>query len=116
MPQRLTWVSRIHSNNDPDGEHWPTVKRWVELVNEASVKFGKEFNLGPLIKDYMSSVGFIDIHERYVKIAIGPWPKGKKNKEMGVLQREHICDCVVSLRDGYWTIGWANHVCQTWTD
>lgn len=92
---RLMSMNRIHSNNDPDGETWPTVKRWVELVNEASVKFGKEFNLGPLIKDYMLSVGFVDIHEKYVKIAIGPWPKGKKNKEMGVLQREHICDCVV---------------------
>lgn len=92
---RLTQIYRIHSNDDPDGMKWPMVKQWVELVNEASVKFGKEFNLGPLIKDYMSSVGFVDIHEKFVKIPIGPWAKGEKNKEMGVLQREHICDCVV---------------------
>lgn len=77
------------------GKTWPTVYEWVKLVNEASVKFGKEFNLGPKITDYMSSVGFIDIREKFVKIPIGPWAKGKKNKEMGVLQREHICDCVV---------------------
>ena len=94
-------LRRVYSKNDTEAKIWPTIKQWVNLVNEAFVKFGKEFNLGPQIKEYMSSVGFVDIHEKYVKIPVGPWAKGKKNKEIGALQREHFCDCVVSNHNGF---------------
>lgn len=104
----LIKADQIHSNKDKTMVSSPGVKEWVELVNEGSSKFGKVLDMGPKLKDLMRTAGFVDIQERVVQIPCGPWAKGQKAKEMGVYQREHLCECVDAFTLALFTrvLGW----------
>jgi len=67
---------------------------WVEQMNEASKKFGKEFRICATLKKNMEEAGFVDVHEEVYKVPIGPWAKGKKNKELGIYYRAQFIDAV----------------------
>ncbi len=109
------------------------ISEWQRLVNEATVKFGKELDVAGRIKQLMIECGLEDVTERVVQVSsgvtalcamsrlticeqipIGPWAKGKKNKEIGMFQREHICDCVDAYTIGLFTriYGWSVDECR----
>lgn len=67
---------------------------WVEQMNEASKKFGKEFRVCAVLKKNMEDAGFVDVREEIYKVPIGPWAKGKKNKELGIYYRAQFVDAV----------------------
>lgn len=100
--------TQIHSNKDKSMASSPGVKQWVELVNEGSSKFGKVLDMGPKLRELMTTAGFVDIQEKVVQIPCGPWAKGQKAKEMGVFQREHLCECVDAFTLALFTrvLGW----------
>jgi hypothetical protein len=67
---------------------------WVEQMNEASKSFGKELRTANGLKKHMENAGFVDLHEEIYKVPIGPWAKGKRNKELGMYYRAQFVDAV----------------------
>ena len=53
-----------YSDSDPDLDNSPNLRDWVQLINEASSKFGKEFNIAPQLKQLMIDAGWTDVGQR----------------------------------------------------
>ncbi|KAF1953458.1 S-adenosyl-L-methionine-dependent methyltransferase [Byssothecium circinans] len=84
--------------------------QWQELCNEASKKFGKEVQTAGLLKSQVLNAGFVDVHEKIVKVPIGPWPKDPKMKELGRYHREQLSQGI-----GPYTLGFLGKV-QGWSE
>lgn len=50
----------------------PNMRRWVELHNEAGRRFGKETNVAPHFKLWMSDAGFTNVKEEIYKVRSFP--------------------------------------------
>jgi SAM-dependent methyltransferase len=70
------------------------LRDWVEQMNEASLKFGKELKTGASLRGYMVQAGLVDVQEEIYKVPIGPWAKGKTFKELGAFYRAQFIDAV----------------------
>lgn len=70
------------------------LKNWVEEMNEASKRFGKELKTANKVKTFMQDAGFADVHEEIYKCPIGPWAKGRRYKELGIYYRAQFHDAV----------------------
>lgn len=57
-------------------------------MNGGANQLGKRFDWAPKLPDVLKEVGFEDIHVGFVKCAVGPWPKDKRKKEMGLWAAE----------------------------
>jgi SAM-dependent methyltransferase len=65
--------------------------QWVDLLQEASRKFGKSMLDMDNWKERMIKTGFTGVGCRIEKIPLGPWPKDKKKKEIGAyMQAEQL--------------------------
>ncbi|KAF8536850.1 TAM domain methyltransferase, partial [Trichophaea hybrida] len=74
------------------------------LTEEASVKMGRRFNTGADQKKWMEEAGFIDV------LPFGPWPKDKKLKEIGFMQKMQLQDALEPYCLALFTrvLGWSN--------
>ncbi|KAF1833620.1 S-adenosyl-L-methionine-dependent methyltransferase [Decorospora gaudefroyi] len=63
---------------------------WQTLCHDAAKNFGKDMMAGETMKQRMLDAGFVDVHEKLVKVPLGPWPKDPRMKEIGRYQREHV--------------------------
>ena len=68
---------------EPD--NW-MVKYW-DMVADGLVPFGVCFRDAPKLKGMMEAAGFINITERLFFTPIGPWPKNRALKEVGLYWR-----------------------------
>ncbi|EME48302.1 hypothetical protein DOTSEDRAFT_42524 [Dothistroma septosporum NZE10] len=91
MQEYAAWIS---SHDDPDLTKAPHTKQWQELIDEASLKFGKRMNVAHEQKGWIEAAGFVDVVDDVVEVPIGPWAKGAKLKEIGRYQREHMNACI----------------------
>lgn len=91
MQEYAAW---LYSKGDPSLDNCPNVKRWLDLVNESSAKFGKEIDMAHRQKQLMEDAGFVDVQERPFAIPLGTWAKGKKAKELGVLKQQVVLESV----------------------
>lgn len=87
---------------------------WQDLCNEAAVKFKKDIRAGSTLKERIIEAGFVDVHEKVVKIPIGPWPKDPKMKEIGRYQREHVAMGIEPYTLGFIgkVLGWSEAECR----
>jgi hypothetical protein len=108
------------------------VVEWLQLLNEASVKFGKKLNVAKMQKQYMIDAGFVDVHDDIykvcaglvdrlvaleevtradiaVKVPGGSWPKDRKLKTIGMYQLEHLVASVEPFSLALFTrvLGWS---------
>jgi hypothetical protein len=61
---------RIKSDdNSINNAKW--IVEWLQLLNEASVKFGKKLNVAEMQKQYMIDAGFVDVHDDIYKVCAG---------------------------------------------
>jgi hypothetical protein len=65
-------------------------QRWMGLVMDGAKAMGKDWNRVPMYKSYLEEIGFVDIVECRFNYPIGSWPKGAKNKTLGVWGRANI--------------------------
>ena len=47
------------------------IVEWQQLLNEASVKFGKKLIVAEMQKQYMIDAGFVDVHDDIYKVCAG---------------------------------------------
>lgn len=65
MQEYEAWIG---SEKDPAMESAQNVKKWVDLCEEASVRFGKRLSAAGDQKEYMINAGFIDVHDEVYKV------------------------------------------------
>ena len=46
------------------------MRDWIQLINEASSKFGKEFNIAPQLKKLMTDTGWVDVGQKIVHVSL----------------------------------------------
>jgi hypothetical protein len=57
---------------------------WPALFNQIGEKTGLTFDVAGNMKKWMEEAGFVNVVEKPVRIAVGKWPKDKKQKELGL--------------------------------
>ena len=57
--------------------------RCSDIAREASLKFGKNMTVAPLMKKMIEEAGFVDVIEKRYKWPVGEWPADHRLKEIG---------------------------------
>ncbi len=60
----------IFSDDDTLNETGKATKQWVELLDEASIKFGKRLNVASQHKQRMIDAGFVDVQDDIYKVCV----------------------------------------------
>jgi SAM-dependent methyltransferase len=55
-------------SDDGTMEKAVNLKQWQELCNNAAAQFGKEIRIADTLKQRMVDAGFVDVHERIIKV------------------------------------------------
>ncbi|OJJ46515.1 hypothetical protein ASPZODRAFT_25608 [Penicilliopsis zonata CBS 506.65] len=88
----------------------PFTKQMVELIQEASIKFGKPMADMDTWADALQDAGFVDVVCKIIKVPISPWPADPKKKEIGryfqVQQQQGISSYVPGLLTN--VLGWSS--------
>ncbi|WEW57242.1 hypothetical protein PRK78_002707 [Emydomyces testavorans] len=74
--------------------------RNADLVLGASRKLGRDPCPGPRLKGWIEDGGFTNITEKCFKLPIGPWPKDRRLKEIGLWNQMQFLQGVEA-----WTMG-----------
>ncbi|RMJ22667.1 Methyltransferase [Aspergillus sp. HF37] len=72
----------------------PSCVKWAELLEEASIKFGKRFNIPHLYKGWMEDAGYKNVKEDIYKIPFSPWAKDRRMKELGAYQQVNLMEAL----------------------
>ncbi|KAK5042937.1 hypothetical protein LTR84_011993 [Exophiala bonariae] len=72
--------------------HVPHMADWLDKLNDGLSAIGKPSRIIHLLKGYMEEAGFLDVREEIYKLPIGPWAKGRRNKELGLFFLAHCAN------------------------
>ncbi|EOD49373.1 Methyltransferase type 11 [Neofusicoccum parvum] len=84
------------------------LNQFLATLEEGCTKLGKELYPGPLAEGWMKEAGFVNVHARMYKVPLGPWPKDKKMKEIGLVNLMQYLDGLESFSFRMFTsvLGW----------
>lgn len=69
---------------------------WGKNCVEAGIKLGREWTNGIHYKRWMEEIGFEDVREKIFEVPTSPWPRGSKQKELGLWFGEDLMDAMAS--------------------
>ncbi|KAL2218104.1 methyltransferase [Thermoascus aurantiacus ATCC 26904] len=77
-----------------DGSHLRSEMflKGLDLVTEASIKFGKSMRTMGTWKEKMKQAGFVNVTEKIYKLPQKPWPDDLKQKELGLYHQANILE------------------------
>ncbi|MAD85599.1 MAG: hypothetical protein CL912_21775 [Deltaproteobacteria bacterium] len=92
------------STNPPDN----AFTKWNALMLEASIKMDKPLNNPPKYAEWMRDAGFTDVHSSLYKWPSNTWPKGKKEKTLGLWNMVNTLDGLEGFTMAMFTrvLGW----------
>ena len=67
---------------------------WGKGCVEAGKVLGREWTNGVHYKRWMEEVGFEDVKEKIFEVPTSPWPKGRKQKELGMWWQADLLDAL----------------------
>ncbi|KEZ42062.1 Uncharacterized protein SAPIO_CDS6479 [Scedosporium apiospermum] len=102
MQEYDAWVF----SDDDSFERAPWTREWVEKLDEASLKFGRQINIAQYHKQWMIDAGFEDVVEEVKRIPIGIWAKDPVLKELGRFEQIHMQMSVESHTPALFTRVW----------
>ena len=70
--EMVDFTCAIYSD-DGTMQNAPSTFRWINLLNESSVKFGKEMNIASHHKRWMINTGFTNVREVVYKVRLLYW-------------------------------------------
>ncbi|KAL2217732.1 methyltransferase [Thermoascus aurantiacus ATCC 26904] len=81
-----------------DGSHLRSEMfiKGLDLVTEASIKFGKSMQTMGTWKKKMELAGFVNVTEKIYKLPQRPWPDDPKQKELGLYNQANILEALGS--------------------
>lgn len=68
--------------------------RWARDFVAVSELADRQSAVGPLIKEWMLEVGFVDVHETVFKIPLNGWPKEVRLKHVGMMWQRNLLEGV----------------------
>ncbi|KAH8897260.1 S-adenosyl-L-methionine-dependent methyltransferase [Thozetella sp. PMI_491] len=89
------WVEQVQLSatvKSDDGSLAPEtgMARWQSIIDQVGEKMGNSFRTCDIQRDAIEQAGFTNITEHRSKIPIGPWPKDKRLKAVGVWNRAYL--------------------------
>jgi hypothetical protein len=73
------------------------LSRWYETMYTATVKLGRDWECAQKYKQWFEEIGFEGVTEKRLQWPQNPWPKGEKNKTLGLWTLTNVLDAVVSV-------------------
>jgi SAM-dependent methyltransferase len=73
-------------------ERGKSCKHWADTFHEIAKDMGMDFDPTPKVPGWLEEVGFEHVNIESRVIPIGPWPKSKKLKTLGVYYLSHMLD------------------------
>lgn len=67
-------------------------KKWADTFHEICGGMGMDFDPTPKIAGWLEDVGFENVHVESRVIPVGPWPKDKGLKKLGVYYLSHMLE------------------------
>jgi hypothetical protein len=105
------------------------IKQWQEGLMEASHRIGRRFDVAVHLKHWLEDVGFEEVVESVTRVCLSrtiscrcraqltgdyqvpatPWPKGRRQKEIGLYQQQNMLDASSSYGQAHFTrvLGWS---------
>ncbi|QDS70612.1 hypothetical protein FKW77_000433 [Venturia effusa] len=77
----------------------PMLAYWLN-VSAGLKQLGVDFRLAPTLADMMRAAGFVNVSERVFFTPIGPWPKNRALKEVGLYWRATLLEGVEAIALG----------------
>lgn len=71
--------------------HHSTTK-WLDLLLSTARSIGRDPSPGPSLRKWAVDAGFENVTERVFKMPIGPWPRDKRLKELGLVNAAQVTD------------------------
>jgi hypothetical protein len=125
-------IARIYANLKPGGYleavDWETgsktddgtlpkdsaFQKWMDELNDAAVKFGREMRTAAKLKGWIEGAGFEDVNEEVNKVPVGTWPKDPKLKEVGGFAGALLEESLEPYSLALYTrvLGWSNEQLQ----
>lgn len=68
---------------------WP-FKEWSETIEDAAKNANRPLRIANRLKKWYTEVGFVDVHERVIKIPINSWPRDPRLKVLGKYWAENL--------------------------
>ncbi|KAK0663248.1 Secondary metabolism regulator LAE1 [Lasiodiplodia hormozganensis] len=83
------------------------LKYW-QMVTDGLSNVGVPFRSAPILKRYMEEAGFVNVTERIFYTPIGPWPKNRHLREVGLYWRAVLMEGLEAIALGPMTrgLGW----------
>jgi len=69
---------------------------WAKECVQAGIKIGREWTNALHYKRWMEEIGFEDVKEKIFEVATSPWPRGAKQKELGMWFQADMMDVLSS--------------------
>ncbi|KAI9051879.1 hypothetical protein LZ554_004135 [Drepanopeziza brunnea f. sp. 'monogermtubi'] len=103
--QELCFPARCDDGSNDPGN---SITRWNNLMLEASIEMGKPLNNPPHYAQWMMDAGFTDVHSSLYKWPSNTWPKGEKEKTLGLWNMVNTLDGVEGFTLAMFTrvLGW----------
>lgn len=73
-------------------ERGKSCKEWEEAFHEIAKGMGVDFDPTPKVPGWLKEVGFENVHLESRIIPVGPWPRDKKLKVLGLYYLSHMLD------------------------
>ncbi|KAL7276601.1 hypothetical protein RUND412_000405 [Rhizina undulata] len=83
--------------------------KYLELYCEANQLCGRQTtDIPPMVPKYLRDAGCVDVAEKLIKLPLGRWPKGKREKEFGMYWQQHCLQGLEAYALGPYTrvLGW----------
>jgi hypothetical protein len=71
--------------------------KWGQEIHRATAKVGIDSLSSLKHPERMKENGFINIDEAELKIPLGPWAKGKKEKKIGIMAQKDLLDGIEGI-------------------
>ncbi|KAL4971038.1 class I SAM-dependent methyltransferase [Aspergillus stella-maris] len=96
-------------SDDDSAEKATNMRRWRDLLVEASQKFGKEFSVAKKYKQWMIDAGFKSVREEIYKVPFSPWAKEQRLKDLGKYHQANMLEALEAYSLALMTrfLGWS---------
>ena len=80
------------------------LKKWSDLLLDVGKKIGRDLDAAKSYKEEMEKVGYTDIGVRVDVWPMNQWPKGAKNKEIGISKKFDMLKMIMLIGAGTWNL------------
>jgi hypothetical protein len=96
-------------SDDGTLEEGSPIQAWGKNFFEASEKFGTPTTAAKDLKSMMEKAGFVDVEEHILKLPVGPWPKDRRLKKVGLFESVNMQEGLEALTIKAFTkaLGWS---------